>query len=180
MRGYQLVCQSVAILGLAALGCGHTRTSKPPVEPAAAFSPTPSASLYGPQKDSRWVDGNWERGKERWVWRTGYAKHKRGYVQTRGHWRYSHGMYIWEPGRLVRAQKNRVWARGHYEWRNGRYHWQPGHWVERRAGKYWHRGHYEEGPRGRKIWIDGRWRDTPPLLDYSRTIGPTPPPPRGR
>jgi hypothetical protein len=48
-----------------------------------------------------------------------------------------------------------VWVDGHWKWSHGRYVWVPGHLVKKPHGK-WAPGHWEKRPRG-WVWVKGHW-----------------------
>ena len=49
-----------------------------------------------------------------------------------------------------------AWVDGHWKWSHGQYVWVPGHWVKSPKG-VWVKGHWKKTPRGYK-WVKGHWR----------------------
>ena len=49
-----------------------------------------------------------------------------------------------------------AWVDGHWKWSHGQYVWVPGHWVKKPKGQ-WVAGHWKKTPRGHK-WVKGHWR----------------------
>lgn len=49
-----------------------------------------------------------------------------------------------------------VWIDGHWKWSHGRYVWVPGYWVKKSHGQ-WVPGHWDKRPHG-WVWMEGHWR----------------------
>lgn len=51
-----------------------------------------------------------------------------GYIRTPGYWNWSHGRYVWIPGRWVAEQKGSLWTPDSWEQHGSKWHFVPGHW----------------------------------------------------
>lgn len=59
---------------------------------------------------------------------------------------------------VVRPTPRHVWVDGYYRWDGHKYKWHRGRWVvPPRGKKVWVPGRWERGHRGH-IWIEGYWR----------------------
>lgn len=52
-----------------------------------------------------------------------------GFMWVKGRWTFSHGAWVWVPGRLERQRPGYVWEVGRWEQRGSAWYWVEGRWV---------------------------------------------------